>query len=316
MNNVPLITITIPVYNNPLLLAECLKSIQNQTFKNYKVLIVDDNSSADYAGVVNAFKNMPIEYIKNPQNLGAVPNMMYCIHRNYETNYFMVFHEDDVLHPRFLEISLDELQKSEKSVFSCCNMNFFFNYDEINFDKIINNNVSYCSLKDCIFEILKGCPISWSSVVYRSNLDRPFFDYQKYSMLGDRPFLLEIVKDNNCVFIKNPLVVAFGHKSNDTRWKTLHWYHIINLYKFYFSFFRNSTRQEIKSIKKWGTIQLFANYKLLTNQSVKVFIPFVFSGFYHNLISFKYLLLQNSRIRHLIEKCKNAHRLHNLRISS
>jgi glycosyltransferase involved in cell wall biosynthesis len=305
MNNQPLITISVPVYNNPELLNECLKSIQNQTFKDFTVLIVDDNSQADYKNIRNAFSDLKIDYIKHSENLGAVQNMMYCIGKKYDTKYFMVFHEDDVLQPQFLEISIQILEKNPDIVFSCCNMNFFKKYNEISFNCDINDiNLCFCNQKDFTEKILQGNTISWSSVIYRSDTIKPVFNIEKYSMLGDRPFLIELLSDKKCAFIKNEMFTAFNHTENDTRWKTLKHKHIINLYKFYFEFFRSETKYKIYSIKKSATIQIFANYKLLPKQHFFIFLKFVIKSLVYKQISLKYMILQNDKLRHFIEKLK------------
>lgn len=44
MNN-PIITVVVPVYNVQLYLEKCVKSIQNQTFTNIEILLVDDGST-------------------------------------------------------------------------------------------------------------------------------------------------------------------------------------------------------------------------------------------------------------------------------
>lgn len=45
MNTLPKITIIIPVYNGEQALKQCLSSIPHQTYKNYEVIIVDNNSN-------------------------------------------------------------------------------------------------------------------------------------------------------------------------------------------------------------------------------------------------------------------------------
>lgn len=44
MNNMPLISVIIPVYNTEKYVKQCVESLLNQTYKNYEVLLVDDGS--------------------------------------------------------------------------------------------------------------------------------------------------------------------------------------------------------------------------------------------------------------------------------
>lgn len=41
----PLISVYIPTYNRLELLKRAVQSVQNQTYKNFEIIIVDDNSS-------------------------------------------------------------------------------------------------------------------------------------------------------------------------------------------------------------------------------------------------------------------------------
>ncbi len=57
-----MIDIIIPVYNTPVIdLERCFDSIINQTYKNYKVYIIDDGSN-------DITKNFLDNYIKNKDN--------------------------------------------------------------------------------------------------------------------------------------------------------------------------------------------------------------------------------------------------------
>ena len=65
-----MIDIIIPVYNTPLNdLERCLNSILNQTFKNYKVFIIDDGSN-------NETKEFLDNYIKNKND--------FIVNRNFK----------------------------------------------------------------------------------------------------------------------------------------------------------------------------------------------------------------------------------------
>ena len=41
----PKVSVTIPVYNGQRTLRHCLSSVLNQTYKNYEVIVVDNNST-------------------------------------------------------------------------------------------------------------------------------------------------------------------------------------------------------------------------------------------------------------------------------
>ncbi len=45
VNNLPLVSVCVPAYNHEKYIADCIKSIVNQTYKNIELIIIDDGSS-------------------------------------------------------------------------------------------------------------------------------------------------------------------------------------------------------------------------------------------------------------------------------
>ena len=66
MNNQPLVSVVIPVYNAEKYLAETVKSVLNQSYKNFEVIIVDDSSTDGTAAVTEALSktSKEIKYYK------------------------------------------------------------------------------------------------------------------------------------------------------------------------------------------------------------------------------------------------------------
>ena len=59
MNNSPLVSIIIPVYNSERFLKECFESILAQTFEDYEVLVVDDGSSDSRLDIEDQYSKDP-----------------------------------------------------------------------------------------------------------------------------------------------------------------------------------------------------------------------------------------------------------------
>ena len=58
-----LISIIIPTYNHSQYLERCLKSIENQTIKNFEIIIIDNHSTDNTQSVVKKFVHLPIKYL-------------------------------------------------------------------------------------------------------------------------------------------------------------------------------------------------------------------------------------------------------------
>jgi glycosyltransferase involved in cell wall biosynthesis len=61
-----LLSIIIPSFQQGGVFKEALKSIEQQTFKNYEILVIDAESKDDTAEVISQFKDLPITFYSEP----------------------------------------------------------------------------------------------------------------------------------------------------------------------------------------------------------------------------------------------------------
>jgi glycosyltransferase involved in cell wall biosynthesis len=105
----PLITIAIPAYDRPELLAETLASIAAQTADvGLEVIVCDDGLMPETRAVVERHRGHGFRYLANPKRLGPVENWNQCL-RIAAGEWVMVLHEDDTLYPWYLDSVLPRL---------------------------------------------------------------------------------------------------------------------------------------------------------------------------------------------------------------
>jgi glycosyltransferase involved in cell wall biosynthesis len=121
----PLVSICIPTYNGAQYLHECLNSVLSQSFSNYQVIIVDDQSSDNTWEILNqyAIQDNRISLFKNEHNLGLVGNWNRCIELARGEWIKFVF-QDDLIAPECLERMLYAAQPDSSFVF--CRRDFIF----------------------------------------------------------------------------------------------------------------------------------------------------------------------------------------------
>ncbi|WP_231378787.1 glycosyltransferase family 2 protein [Natrinema sp. J7-1] len=68
--NKPTISVVIPVYEQPQLLAEALDSVTNQTVSDIEVIVVDDASDTDFKPIVNQYGDR-VRLLTHDENKGA-----------------------------------------------------------------------------------------------------------------------------------------------------------------------------------------------------------------------------------------------------
>lgn len=121
MNN-PKVTIAIPLYNSEKHIAETIRSVLNQTYKNFKLIIIDDKSNDNSLQVISSFDDSRITIIKNDQRLGFVKNWNKSL-KLIDSEYGKILPHDDILHSKCLEKQVSILNEYKKVSFVYCNRN-------------------------------------------------------------------------------------------------------------------------------------------------------------------------------------------------
>lgn len=119
MSATPRVSIGLPVYNGENYLREALNSLLAQTLEDFE-LIISDNASADATEDIcreYAARDHRIRYIRQPRNMGAIPNQSFVFDQAVG-QYFKLAAHDDLYHPELLEACVDVLD-SQPDVVLC-----------------------------------------------------------------------------------------------------------------------------------------------------------------------------------------------------
>jgi glycosyltransferase involved in cell wall biosynthesis len=101
----PLFSIITATYNRAHLLPRAVKSVLNQTYQNFELIIVDDGSTDNTEGVCRSFSNHRIKYHKQTPNRGvlAATNKALDLATG---DYVAMLGDDDELMPEALETAV------------------------------------------------------------------------------------------------------------------------------------------------------------------------------------------------------------------
>lgn len=109
------VTIVIPNYNGKRLLSNCLKTLERQTEKNFKVLVID-NGSTD-ASVELTSEILDLEMVALQENRGFCGAVNLGIQMT-KTPFVILLNNDTEVEPDFVKALLDGIKKSG-NIFSC-----------------------------------------------------------------------------------------------------------------------------------------------------------------------------------------------------
>lgn len=122
----PEISICVPTYNGVQYLAECINSIVAQTYRDFEVLICDDQSSDGTLDLARelAKGDERFRFISNPRRFGLVGNWNNCI-KQARGEWIKLVFQDDVIMPTCIETLLGAC-KRERKPFGFCERDFIF----------------------------------------------------------------------------------------------------------------------------------------------------------------------------------------------
>ncbi len=202
-----MISVGLPAYKTKFI-GKAIKSVLNQTYKDFELIIVNDASPEDIKTIVNKFDDPRIKYHENENNLGkcnTVENWNKVL--NYaKGEYFVLFSDDDIYEPTFLEEMYELLLKYPDVDIAHCRVKII---DEN--DNIIDYSPScpeYESAIDFMWHRLKGLRNQYApDFMVKTNKLKKLGGFINFPLAwgSDDATWFSIAKDNGIVFLNKPL---------------------------------------------------------------------------------------------------------------
>jgi glycosyltransferase involved in cell wall biosynthesis len=112
-NEIPIVTVIIPLYNREDYIKETLKSVFDQTYSNIEIVIVDDGSTDNSLQIVNKYKKK-CKIIKHPnnENKGQSAAINLALSKT-RSKYISILDSDDKFLKDKLKFQVDFLEKNK-----------------------------------------------------------------------------------------------------------------------------------------------------------------------------------------------------------
>lgn len=202
-----LVSIITPTYNCGKFIAETIVSVQNQTYKNWEMIIVDDCSKDETEKIVKNYqqKDERIKYYKLEKNSGAAIARTTAM-RLAKGHYMAFLDSDDLWTNDKLEKQL-KFMKENNYFFSCTS------YEQIDeesesLNKIIN------PVKKCSYNrLLLDCPVGNSTVMY--NVEKMGkFEVPNIRKRNDDALWLQMLKKEKYIYGFNEVLMKYRIRKN------------------------------------------------------------------------------------------------------
>lgn len=202
-----LVSIITPMYKGAAFVGDTIESVQAQTYADWEMIIVDDCSPDDGAGIAvvkHYAENDPrIILIESKENRGSSGARNIAL-RAAKGKFVAFLDSDDIWHPNFLEKQLEYMEeKNAALVFSSYRRIDEKTKEDILKPFIVPEKVNYKS-------ILKANPIFPSTVLYDGEkCTKHFFNEEWGSMRDDYIYLLTMLKEMDCAYGNKDILVDY-----------------------------------------------------------------------------------------------------------
>lgn len=245
----PFVDVILPNYNKEKYLEEAINSVISQTYKNWHLYIVDDNSSDNSLKVLDKISSLKnIKVIKLKKNKGP----SFC--RNYgmrisKSKYISFIDSDDSWEANKLEKQIEFMEKN----------NLTFTYTDYTSFFERKNSIKKTNLKSYLnYKIfMRNSSINTTTmIILRSILHNHKF--KKIGLCEDYLFKCQLLKENNIARKVDASLASYrilDKSRSSQRLKNIYWVWYINKYYNKLNFFNNFISIfciAINSIKKYG----------------------------------------------------------------
>ena len=210
MNN-PKVSVIINCFNGSRFVNNCLKSVINQSYSNYEIILFDNNSSDNSIKQAKKFNSKKIRIFKSKKKLKLYDARNKAIDKS-KGKYLAFLDIDDTWYPKKIEKQINKMNLEDSDI---C----YTNYWSINGEKKIFSKNKLPS-KNMTFEILDNYPICISTILMKRNI---FFKMKKfdnkYEIIGDFDFIYRASKKYKFSVIQEPLAEYLIHRKSTTNKK-------------------------------------------------------------------------------------------------
>ena len=237
MNNYPLISVCIPVYNGADFIAETLGKIYQQSYKNLEVLISIDKSTDNTLEICEKIKKGNTQIFVQEERLGWVKNCNFLIKKS-TGKYFSILPHDDYVPSNYFAKLVVPMEKNPNlsncfPVLQCVGrMN----------ERWIQNNIRG-TLDKRVFDVIDNHfgAISFRGLIKRDLSDDLLYlrEDQHLDMMSDAIWILQHAIAGEMICVDVPYYKRYHDKNEHLKWnhkplndKIKAWiHHCVTLYK-------------------------------------------------------------------------------------
>lgn len=216
----PSFEVFVLTYNRKDFLSQAVDSLLKQTVQDFDITIFDNASNDGTDDIVKKIidqnPNRRIVFKKAPQNNGSLGNFKWA-QELASKDYVMLFHDDDILHPKYIETVYALLDRyPDTDLISSANITTS-NPDDKKWKKIKGR---YYVLDKALFAayLISFKAFTYPSVVYKtSNLKQVVPEVDIYGKIADRQIVMDTVQSGAALMLADKFIQYRIHAGQDSK---------------------------------------------------------------------------------------------------
>jgi glycosyltransferase involved in cell wall biosynthesis len=286
-----LVQVFISTYNRPEFILKSVQSALNQNFNSFEVVVSDNSTNNKTKDIISKIDNNRLIYKKRNPSLNVFDHFN-AILNDVSSDYFVIFHDDDIMHSQMLNTLHKAFHNETKTIAIGANA------IKIN-NNVNTNSTIYKSFKRTVLlrnplDVLKQYStrygiVPFSSYMYKLEVSKKLkFDSLKAGKYSDVAFISELTTLGNIKLLNQPVMDYYIHNDQDSA--KFSYAECSNLVKYFCATTKLSRKHKYIMKFRIQNIYSLIKYNLSVNKS------FLFSKKYLKLIK---IIVNNLNLNHI-----------------
>ncbi len=213
------VDVFIMTHNRAEYLRESIQSVLGQSVKGFALTVLDNASTDNTRDIAASFEARGVKYVQTSDAQGIAANFNAAKHLA-RAKYVMIFHDDDLLHPHYIEVALKALNKFGPVNLLLSSCKSFNDGETVAFAQGLKHTAYlFENSSELAAYMYRYGGVSYASALYRTevfkNIDNSL---EKYGKNNDWPILIQAAQKSKVIFLNDKnCVFARKHSGQDTK---------------------------------------------------------------------------------------------------
>ena len=210
------IQVYLTTYNRPHLVEKAIDSILNQSFNSYELIISDNSTNDDTKTIVEKKYFDKVRYI---HRIPTDQDHFNTILKEVDSEYFMIFHDDDVMHSNMIETLFEKIDVRKEIIAIGSNARVIKNgkLKRRLYIEYLNKDIEIENRDQMVQAYFKTGMVPLPSYLYRVDVAHKLrFNFNHGGKHCDAAFIIDLLNLGHVIFCSSPLMDFYIHSGQDS----------------------------------------------------------------------------------------------------